>query len=169
METSPFKYWWRVAKFKHISDYSRRSGPLSREGSLSCHTCCNTKPQFFWSHPKDRPIQSPFITHRGMWRTYSNPDPHGYQVYRYISICKLCIIIRIKLLDKHIVATLVNFLPLTENGDNPNVMKDSHQDKKQLNNQSSVAVIFMYNKPSNIIHLLYQTFQTNSYNLNHGI
>jgi hypothetical protein len=21
----------------------------SREGSLSCHTCCNTGPQFFWS------------------------------------------------------------------------------------------------------------------------
>jgi hypothetical protein len=32
---------------------------------------------FFWSHPKDRPIQSPLTTHEGMWRIYSNPDPHG--------------------------------------------------------------------------------------------
>jgi hypothetical protein len=36
---------------------------LSREGSLSCHTCCDTGPQFFRSHPKDRPIQSPLTTH----------------------------------------------------------------------------------------------------------
>jgi hypothetical protein len=35
----------------------------------------------FRSHPKDRPIQSPFTTHEGMWRVYSNPDPHGdYQL-----------------------------------------------------------------------------------------
>jgi hypothetical protein len=32
---------------------------------------------FFRSHPKDRPIQSPLTTHKGLWRTYSNPDPHG--------------------------------------------------------------------------------------------
>jgi hypothetical protein len=33
---------------------ARRSGPLSREGSLSCHTYCDTGPRFIWSHPKDR-------------------------------------------------------------------------------------------------------------------
>jgi hypothetical protein len=33
---------------------------------------------FFRSHPKDRPIESPFTTHEGMWRITSNPDPHGY-------------------------------------------------------------------------------------------
>jgi hypothetical protein len=55
-------------------------GPLSREGSLSCHTCCNTGPRFFRSHPNDRPIQSPLTTHEGMWRIYSNPDPHGVSV-----------------------------------------------------------------------------------------
>jgi hypothetical protein len=38
---------WRAAKFRPILPYVRRSGPLSREGSLSCHTCCNTGPQFF--------------------------------------------------------------------------------------------------------------------------
>jgi hypothetical protein len=26
---------------------------------------------------KDHPIQSPITTHKGMWRIYSNPDPHG--------------------------------------------------------------------------------------------
>jgi hypothetical protein len=34
-------------------------------------------PRFFRSHPKNRPIQSPLTTHKGMWRIYSNPDPHG--------------------------------------------------------------------------------------------
>jgi hypothetical protein len=52
--------------------------PLSREGSLSCHTCCDTGPRFFRSLPKDRPIQSPFTTQEGVWRIYSNPDPHGF-------------------------------------------------------------------------------------------
>jgi hypothetical protein len=52
---------------------------LSREGSLSCHTCCDTGPRFFRSHPKDRPIQSPLTAHMGMWRIYSNPDPHRDQ------------------------------------------------------------------------------------------
>jgi hypothetical protein len=51
METSPLP-----VKGCKISAYARRSGPLSREGSLSCHTCCDTGPRFFRSHPKDRPI-----------------------------------------------------------------------------------------------------------------
>jgi hypothetical protein len=37
----------------HILAYARRSGPLSREGSLSCHTYCDTGPWFIRSHPKD--------------------------------------------------------------------------------------------------------------------
>jgi hypothetical protein len=37
-----------------------------REGSLSCHTCCDTGPRFFRSHPKDRHILSPLTTHQGM-------------------------------------------------------------------------------------------------------
>jgi hypothetical protein len=72
METSPLP-----VKGCKIYAYARRSGPLSREGSLSCHTCCDTGPRFFQSHPKDRPIQSPLTTRMGMRRTYSNPDPHG--------------------------------------------------------------------------------------------
>jgi hypothetical protein len=53
---------------------------LSREGSLSCNTYCDTGPRFFRSHPKDRSNQSPLTTHMGMRRTYSNPDPHGCTV-----------------------------------------------------------------------------------------
>jgi hypothetical protein len=41
-------------------------------------------PLFFRSHPKDRPIQSPLTTHKGMWRTYSNKDPHGLLTWRLI-------------------------------------------------------------------------------------
>jgi hypothetical protein len=44
----------RAAKF--MPKVARCSGPLSREGSLSCHTCCGTGPRFFLSYPKDRPI-----------------------------------------------------------------------------------------------------------------
>jgi hypothetical protein len=65
-----------------ISAYARRSGPLDREGSLSCYTYCETGPRFFRSHPIDRPIQSPFTTCMGMWRIYSNLDPHGSPISR---------------------------------------------------------------------------------------
>jgi hypothetical protein len=60
METSPLPV--KGCKF---SAYARRSGPLSREGSLSCDTCCDTGPRFFRSYPKDRPIQSPLTTRWG--------------------------------------------------------------------------------------------------------
>jgi hypothetical protein len=37
--------------------YARLSRPLGRrEGSLLCHTCCDTGPRFFRSHPKERPF-----------------------------------------------------------------------------------------------------------------
>jgi hypothetical protein len=40
-------------------------------------------PRFFRCHPKDRPIQLPVSTHKGMWSIYSNLDPHGlYILYR---------------------------------------------------------------------------------------
>jgi hypothetical protein len=60
-------------------------GPLSREGSLSCHTYCDTGPRVFRSHPKNRPIQSPLTTRKGMWMIYSNPDPHQW---RFMSFSK---------------------------------------------------------------------------------
>jgi hypothetical protein len=36
----------------------------------------DAEPQFFRSHLKDHPNQSPLTTHEGIWRIYSNPDPH---------------------------------------------------------------------------------------------
>ena len=60
METSPLP----VKGFKILA-YARSSGPLSREGSLSCNTCCDTRSRFFRSHPKDHRIQSSFTTHKG--------------------------------------------------------------------------------------------------------
>jgi hypothetical protein len=75
METSPKKI-----KGCKISVYDRRSGPLSREGSLSCHTCCNMEPRFLRSHPKDRPIKSPLTTYKGMGRTYSIPHPKEFDI-----------------------------------------------------------------------------------------
>jgi hypothetical protein len=67
--------------------YARCSVPLSRVGSLSCHTSCDTGPRFFRSHPKDRPIQLSLTTHKGMWRIYSTPDPHGSLTGMYITVC----------------------------------------------------------------------------------
>jgi hypothetical protein len=66
----------RAVKGYQIKSFARRSGPLSRENLY-----CVTGPQYFPSHPKDRPIQSPLTTHTGMWRTHSNLDPHGLAAY----------------------------------------------------------------------------------------
>jgi hypothetical protein len=57
MERSPLP-----VKGCKILAYAWRSGPLSREGSLSCDTYCDTGPWFFLSHPTDRPIQWPPTT-----------------------------------------------------------------------------------------------------------
>jgi hypothetical protein len=65
---------------------ARRSGPLSREGSLLCHACCDTGPLFFQSRPKDRPIQSLLTTHR----IYSNPDPQGSTFSRLLRHVRGC-------------------------------------------------------------------------------
>jgi hypothetical protein len=59
--------------------------PLSREEPLSCHTCCDIGPQFFWFHPKDCPIKSPLTTCKGMLRTYSDSDPYGVRYRRQSS------------------------------------------------------------------------------------
>jgi hypothetical protein len=52
--------------------------------------CCNTGPRFFRSHPKDRLIQSPLMTHKGMWRTNSNQDPHGSPFIRLLRHTREC-------------------------------------------------------------------------------
>jgi hypothetical protein len=33
------------------------------------------------------PYQSPLTTHKGVWRIYSNPDPHGVESVLGINIC----------------------------------------------------------------------------------
>jgi hypothetical protein len=44
-------------------------------------------PQFFRFHAKDRPIQSPFMTGKGMQRIYSNLGPHEVNCFeKYQSI-----------------------------------------------------------------------------------
>jgi hypothetical protein len=63
---------WRAAKFRPmLGPDARRSGRY-----FLYHTCCDTGPRFFRSHLKDRPIQSPLKTCKGMRSTYSNPDSH---------------------------------------------------------------------------------------------
>jgi hypothetical protein len=68
-------YRWRAENFLGLCSALRtfEQGRIS----LSCHTCCDTGPQFFLSHPKERPILSPFMTHEGIWRIYSTTDPYG--------------------------------------------------------------------------------------------
>ena len=39
------------------------TGPMGIEGSLSCHTCCETGPRL--------------ESQQGLLSNYSNPDPHG--------------------------------------------------------------------------------------------
>jgi hypothetical protein len=57
-------------------------------------------------HPKDRPIQSPLTTHMGMWRIYSNPDPHGEfkedisEIHVHVLQCKY--IIHVQLIHMYI-------------------------------------------------------------------
>jgi hypothetical protein len=41
---------------------ARRSGPLSREWSLSCHTHCDRGPRFLRSNTKECPTLWPFTT-----------------------------------------------------------------------------------------------------------
>jgi hypothetical protein len=76
VETSPLPV--KGCKF---SGYARRSEPLSREGALLCHTCCDMGPRFFRSHSIDGPSQSPLTTNKGMWRIYSNSDSHSVAFY----------------------------------------------------------------------------------------
>jgi hypothetical protein len=52
--------------------YAWSSGPLSREGSLSCHTCCDTGPRFFWSYPKNHLFSpAPLTTQKSMWMIWN--------------------------------------------------------------------------------------------------
>ena len=49
---------WRHTSVKCFDKTSARDlWSLSREGSLSCHTCCDTGPRFLRSQPKNRHLQ----------------------------------------------------------------------------------------------------------------
>ena len=63
--TTPFNHLLLLVKGWKIKAYAEHSGPLSIEGSLLCHICCDTGPQFSESRPMDRPIQSPLTTCKG--------------------------------------------------------------------------------------------------------
>jgi hypothetical protein len=56
--TSNVSAIWRLSPLPvaglQIFAYVQRTGPLSTEGSLSCHTFCDTGPRFIRSHPKDQ-------------------------------------------------------------------------------------------------------------------
>jgi hypothetical protein len=85
MKTSPLP-----VKGCKINTYARRSRSLSREGSLSCHTCCDTEPRFSRPYPKDCSILSLLTTHKGMWSIYSKPDPHESPFNRLLRHTKGC-------------------------------------------------------------------------------
>ena len=55
---------WRAAKFKPVLFVK------SREGSLSCHICYDTGPQFSQSHLKESSVCTPFKTIHGVLKSY---------------------------------------------------------------------------------------------------
>jgi hypothetical protein len=77
-------YWWRAAKLRPM---------VGAQGLWAGRDIYRATPAvtrdlvFFWSHPKDRPIHSPLTTHKGMWRVYSNPYPHGSCLGKHLLHC----------------------------------------------------------------------------------
>jgi hypothetical protein len=67
-------YRWRTVKFRSMLD--TQGFWTGRDLYRATLAVTRSLGFFFRSHPKDHPIQSPLTTHEGMWRTYSNPDPH---------------------------------------------------------------------------------------------
>jgi hypothetical protein len=59
---------------------------LEQGGIFKYHTCCETGPPFFRSHPEDRPIQSLRTTCIEMQRAYSNPDPSAFRSDNHRSV-----------------------------------------------------------------------------------
>jgi hypothetical protein len=66
-------------KTSSLQAWARCSEPLSREGSLSCHTCCDTGPWFFFPvSSKGRPHSvASYVTQGGVEDLF-NPDSHEY-------------------------------------------------------------------------------------------
>ena len=72
-----------------VRSFPQRFWPLRRQGSLSCHTCCDTGLRFTRSHPKDRPLKSYNILQTwGVIMTYLNfTDPNT--VPGELNICNM--------------------------------------------------------------------------------
>jgi hypothetical protein len=75
---------WRAAKFRPMLG---AQGLWTGRGLYR-----DTGLQFFRFHPKDNPppppIQPPLTTHEGVWKIYSNPNPHGKrQIWKVKIIC----------------------------------------------------------------------------------
>jgi hypothetical protein len=58
---------------------------FEQEGIFSWHGA-----SVFLSHPKDRPIHLPLAKHKGMWRIYSNPNPHGSSFSFLLRHARVC-------------------------------------------------------------------------------
>ena len=61
-----------------FSGLIRRTAPFSR-----LYDTLGDVEDLFYPESSQVPYQSPFTTHKGMWRTYSNPDPHGEKKSKY--------------------------------------------------------------------------------------
>jgi hypothetical protein len=86
--------WWRALKFRpmlgaqglwasmnivlHLLWHGALVFPVSSEGSPHLVASYNTQKDVedLYLNPHRFPIQSPLTTHKGMWRIYSNLDPH---------------------------------------------------------------------------------------------
>jgi hypothetical protein len=66
----------RQLRFAAKLDLCAASGPLSSEISLHRATPSVTRGLGFSGLIRRTNNQSPLTTHGGMWRMYSNPDPH---------------------------------------------------------------------------------------------
>lgn len=71
LETSPLRV---KAKARHLR-------PLSWEGSLSCHNCCNMRHQLWRSYPKDHHTFVALHDNKGVLRTCSKPNPNRINSY----------------------------------------------------------------------------------------
>jgi hypothetical protein len=92
-------YRWRAANFRSM--LSAQGLKMSREGSLLCHTCCDTGLGFCGLIQRTTPFSRLIVRHtrgcgesiltrilmgphsvafyntQGLWRSYFEPDPHG--------------------------------------------------------------------------------------------
>ena len=71
-------------RLQNLGPYARLLRQFSREGSLSCHTCCDTGPRFTRSHPKGRPSFASFDG-PGALATYANPSVDSFHGLRALT------------------------------------------------------------------------------------